>query len=506
VNGDEATPFATPWVVSLGGCGGTLISATEVVTAAHCVDMGWTQGWSVTVNAHDISANEDEAETLLVNKVYIHNNYDSSTLDNDIAMLVLAEPVTKTDKYALWHGGPDADSYPDLASSNKVLTVFGWGATSSGGPSSNVLLQVDVTAWTNENCATKYGTDSITDSMLCAGDAYPGCNPNVGTCVDSCQGDSGGPLVTTVDDKTILVGVVSWGIGCASGWPGVYARVLKLADFVANYQVYGEEVEGSGGCTNTNNCGGSSYILAQDSYGDGWNGATVTVKTCDGTPLLNEATFGDGLCQSSKVFCFDNPAAAPLVVETTEGDYPSEVSWSLYNENGGTLSGGAGEVISECTTTSTTTPGFGFFLQNEGFCAYEISSPFWCEAAAGSLGFNWKKSVNKNWPTGCSVRGGKAWFNTREGKACRAARECICMTTPPPFSVLTSGKCNNAITDAATCEAVADALGLKWTKAKANSKWPTGCVALSRNDKVFLNTKSTSKKCNGGKKCLCLGS
>ena len=43
---------------------------------------------------------------------------------------------------------------------------------------------------------------------------------------DSCQGDSGGPLICSIDEKAVLVGVVSHGSGCGEeGYPGIYANV-----------------------------------------------------------------------------------------------------------------------------------------------------------------------------------------------------------------------------------------------------------------------------------------
>jgi len=87
-----------------------------------------------------------------------------------------------------------------------TATVTGWGPTSSGGPSADVLLQVDVPMVSNTDCnaSTSYNR-SITVNMLCAGLIEERRK-------DSCQGDSRGPLVVPDGAGCRLAGIVSWNI------------------------------------------------------------------------------------------------------------------------------------------------------------------------------------------------------------------------------------------------------------------------------------------------------
>ena len=63
---------------------------------------------------------------------------------------------------------------------------------------------------------------------------------------DSCQGDSGGPLVLKEDGRYTVVGVVSYGNGCAlANNAGVYARVT-------NYLTWINENVADGWCSGTN--------------------------------------------------------------------------------------------------------------------------------------------------------------------------------------------------------------------------------------------------------------
>ena len=69
---------------------------------------------------------------------------------------------------------------------------------------------------------------------------------------DACQGDSGGPLLCSMDDKAVLVGVVSHGSGCGeAGKPGIYANVDYFKDWfksgnsqIAGLSIFGDTIFG----------------------------------------------------------------------------------------------------------------------------------------------------------------------------------------------------------------------------------------------------------------------
>lgn len=90
------------------------------------------------------------------------------------------------------------------------------------GSSSSVLLAAKVKIVNQDTCLRAYlRMATITPEMLCAGATNPAR--------DACQGDSGGPLVA----NNHLVGIVSWGEGCANdNYPGVYTRVSKYSDWI----------------------------------------------------------------------------------------------------------------------------------------------------------------------------------------------------------------------------------------------------------------------------------
>ncbi|MPY98899.1 MAG: trypsin-like serine protease [Actinophytocola sp.] len=204
----EDFPFTVALRFAANGeqfCGGTLAASDKVVTAAHCVAPQEPDDLEVISGRTELSSNSGTVSD--VSDIWMHPNNGTDGANYDVAVLTLAAPVEEeTARLAT----PRDKAYkPDTEA-----TVLGWGRTSEGGTSSDHLQQVKVPITTDKYCSNAYGDSYRKSGMFCAG--FDGGGK------DACQGDSGGPIVV----GATLLGVVSWGEGCARpGKPGVYAKV-----------------------------------------------------------------------------------------------------------------------------------------------------------------------------------------------------------------------------------------------------------------------------------------
>ncbi|GAB2735696.1 S1 family peptidase [Kitasatospora kifunensis] len=236
VGGWADSTVQRPWMVAVASrpqfgdtrsgqfCGGTLVTPTKVVTAAHCF-YDERQGQivqrpelKVIVGRSDLTT-QDGVE-VPVSNVWVHPQYSFQENMQDVAVLTLAVPQ---DPRAVLPMVGQGESAPYVAGTR--AQVYGWGDTTGRARYSNTLRGVDVPVVADSVCARDYpsGSDGAFDprGMVCAGEARGG--------KDACQGDSGGPLV--VNGR--LVGLVSWGTGCAeANHPGVYTRLSAVADAV----------------------------------------------------------------------------------------------------------------------------------------------------------------------------------------------------------------------------------------------------------------------------------
>ncbi|MCS7482664.1 trypsin-like serine protease [Umezawaea endophytica] len=217
VGGERVSVVDHPWVVYLTDpsgfqfCGGTLVAPTKVVTAAHCTTGRTAPGFRV------VAGREDKRSTAgvvsEVSRVWVHPDYVTAEKGEDVAVLTLRKP-------SLYGVLPVAEA-PGVYPAGTSAAIFGWGRVSEQGSTSRYLLGATVPVTSDEECSAAYAQYDA-GQMVCAGFAEGG--------VDTCQGDSGGPLVA----GGRLVGVTSWGEGCArAGKPGVYARVAAFGAVLA---------------------------------------------------------------------------------------------------------------------------------------------------------------------------------------------------------------------------------------------------------------------------------
>ncbi|MFK3983751.1 trypsin-like serine protease [Micromonospora sp. NPDC050397] len=232
VGGSPAAPGEFPYFVSLqrkttgqAFCGGSLMSTTKVLTAAHCVDGGLNPA-SVRVSIGGVTIVPSSGIVRDISAITVHPGWSPSTSQNDVAILTLATPIVRTDPVVQWLRLARGNEL-GLVDPGDTSTVIGHGDICWGCTMSNQLLKVAVPIQSDATMSTAYGADFHGPTMLGAGPLAGG--------KDSCQGDSGGPLVITSTPQDIQIGNVSWGNGCAEpNYPGVYGELHQgsLATFV----------------------------------------------------------------------------------------------------------------------------------------------------------------------------------------------------------------------------------------------------------------------------------
>ncbi|XP_006817822.1 plasminogen-like [Saccoglossus kowalevskii] len=232
VNGTEAVPHSWPWQISLHNnkghsCGGSILNDRWIITAAHCVFGSVNQIYifDIVAGEHNLTDPAPSRAEYAVDKIIIHENYDASTLDNDIALLRTRTQITMTDEISEVCLPAQDRPYEDM----DEAWITGWG-DSMGTSDERALQQARTQLLNTSKCnhPESYNGE-VTENMICAGYFEGG--------IDTCQGDSGGPLV--IEDPTtqkwILYGLTSWGYGCAEPKkPGVYTKVSKFVDWTNN--------------------------------------------------------------------------------------------------------------------------------------------------------------------------------------------------------------------------------------------------------------------------------
>ncbi|XP_070572618.1 atrial natriuretic peptide-converting enzyme-like [Ptychodera flava] len=235
VGGEEASRGSWPWQVQLVftfsgmeivACGGTLISPTQVLSAAHCFLglMSDTNKWKARLGKHNTSPKlEKGVVESPIKKIATHERFTTFTMDNDIALLTLQKEIKATDYINFACLSEDVKF-----SSHSECFVTGWGVTNINGAQSQTLQEAFVPLIPRETCNRVSAYDGhITDNMICAGHMEGG--------IDACQGDSGGPLVCrdVKQGRWFITGIVSWGFGCAlPNKPGVYTNVIKYVKWI----------------------------------------------------------------------------------------------------------------------------------------------------------------------------------------------------------------------------------------------------------------------------------
>ncbi|XP_077509024.1 limulus clotting factor C-like [Amblyomma americanum] len=239
-----------PWQVALSmwspsekiwdlQCGGTLLSESWVVTAAHCVardrrgNLHAPKDLRLYVGKYHRDDTLDDAfvQVRMPQEIHVHDDYDPVKYDADIAMVLLDRPVELTSRVQPICLPSERTSQANIVD-GRLGVATGWGQTENRSYA-DVLRQAVIPVVSAQECERAYREGrfplTVTSNMFCGG--------YVKGRVDACTGDSGGPFAfvdeTAADRRVwVLEGIVSWGGPRGCGAPNHFGGYTKVAAFI----------------------------------------------------------------------------------------------------------------------------------------------------------------------------------------------------------------------------------------------------------------------------------
>ena len=364
VGGTQAAVGAYPWHVIVdirfvGRCGGTLVSTRWVMTAAHCVSGSSPADITLTIG-RTVRSDPSQGETRTAAQVLVHPSYNPATQEFDVALVRASSPATHRWARPALAGDPFQPG--------NVVRAIGHGATCEGCAGSDRLLQVDLPVQSDATMADLFGPDFKPATMLGAGPVEGG--------KDTCQGDSGGPLFVPGRLQPAVVGVTSWGFGCARpDSPGVYTELA--ADGIRSFLA-------------TNVPRPVNDNLASATALSGASGQ-VTGTTTDASGQVGEPAHAGSEADTTVWYSWTAPSAAPVTFTTPTAAF--DPTLAVYT--GGSVTGlslvAADDDSVGLLPRATFTPAAGttYRVAVDGFnAAWGTFELAWGPAPAGGAAFD----------------------------------------------------------------------------------------------------------------------
>ena len=311
INGYNTTIASNPWQVSLQRygshyCGGSILSANWVITAAHCAQSP-ESAYQIAAGVTDQDDVGTVGQLVNVSNIIVHPSYVSVTQGNDVALMQLATPLDLTPAgVSTIQIATQDDADAGLTVAGIYSTATGWGQTES--TTSPDILQKGDHPIIDNHIANQIFMDNkgwpVGADMIATG--FPGVDRE-----GPCHGDSGGPLTVPngKGDGRLLAGLVSWGEpGCGSDeYPVIYTRVSMFDDWVRQQMGCFTDVPGGlnfcsagcpcgpgkGDCDSDADCMEGTSCAHDVGANYGWN---TFIDVCEPTNVSTEPNGGWSHC------------------------------------------------------------------------------------------------------------------------------------------------------------------------------------------------------------------